>query len=82
MTVAALLGHYRKYGLDNAHSGYRGKEERYTSYKKAREDALLHVARTFLTERAYIQVLEGCGYHGWEAEAAADWRKLHEQEAG
>lgn len=79
VTVDSLLLHYRKYGLDNAHTGYKGKPEKYTNYTNARADSLLHVARTFLTEAAYIQVLEGCGYHGWNKAASEDWRRQHGQ---
>lgn len=80
-TVTNLLAHFRKYGLDNANTGYRGAAETYAGYSTLRADALVHVARTFLTEAAYIQVLEGIGYGRYEDAARADWRALHDAEA-
>ena len=80
VTVAALFVHARKYGLDNSNTGYRGAEERYKGYSTLRTDSLVHVARTFLTEAAYLQLLEGIGYSGYAEAASADWRALHEQD--
>lgn len=77
VTVANLLAHYQRYGLDNSQSGYRGKPGVYNSYKDARADALLQVARSRLTEDAYIQVLEAVGYPQFEDAARDDWRSLH-----
>jgi hypothetical protein len=78
-TVANLLTHFRKFGLDNANTGYKGKAETYAGYSTLRADALVHVARTFLTEDAYVQLLEGIGYGRFEDAARADWRALHEK---
>jgi len=51
----------------------------YKTYAQARKDALVHTARTFLTEPAYVQLLDAVGLHGWEAAAREDWRNLHGQ---
>jgi len=78
VTVESLLTHYRQHGLENSHSGYRGREQRYTTYAAARKDALIHVARTFLSEDAYVHLLEAIKYGQWPDQARADWRGLHE----
>lgn len=77
VTVANLLKHYQKYGLDNSQDGYRGRPGHYSSYAQVRADALVHVARSRLTEEAYIQVLEAVGYLKYEDKAREDWRSLH-----
>jgi len=79
VTVESLLIHYKQYGLENAHSGYKGRPGVYKTYAQARKDALVHTARTFLTEPAYVQLLDAVGLHGWEAAAREDWRNLHGQ---
>ena len=78
VTMANLLAHYRKYGLDNHGTGHRGRDETYATYTKARADALIHVARSRLTEEAYIQVLEAVGYGHMADKARQDWKELHD----
>lgn len=80
VTVDSLVRHYKAHGLENAHAGYKGREKPYTTYSQARKDALVHVARTFLTEDAYVQLLDLVKLGGWEREAREDWRVLHGQE--
>lgn len=77
VTVDSLVRHYKAYGLENAHAGYKGRPAPYKTYKAARRDALVHTARTFLTEDAYVQLLTLVGLDGYEAEARADWQVLH-----
>ncbi len=77
VTVEALMRHFKAYGLDNSHTGYRKAAERYTNYKGLREDSMAHVARSFLTKAAYVMLLEAIGYPGYRAEAEADWDDLH-----
>lgn len=77
VTVEGLLQHFNKYGLDNSHTGYRGKAERYTGYGTLRTDSLVHTARTFLSERAYLHLLEAIGYAGLDKAASIDWRQAH-----
>ena len=78
VTMASLLQHFNAYGLENANQrGYRGKPVRYGNYKALRKDALVHVARTFLMEDAYVQLLDRVGYPEYEDQARADWQVLH-----
>lgn len=78
VTVQNLLDHYNKYGLDNHGTGYKGRDEQYRSYNQLRADALVHVARSRLTEDGYLQVLRLVGYDQYEEQARSDWRELHE----
>jgi len=78
VTVEALVQHFKAFGMENAHAGYKGRPKPYTTYTAARRDALVHVARTFLTESAYLQLLD-LGLGGWEKQAREDWRQLHGQ---
>lgn len=80
VTFEKLMKHYDKFGLDNEHTGWRGAAEVYKNYKKAREDSLIWVARTFLTQRAYLAVLDALNYGHFKDQAAKDWTKLHGEE--
>ena len=67
----------QKHGLENSHeTGYRGKPVRYKSYRQAREDAWVHVARSEFGEETYIQLLSAAGYGQFEAEAREDWKDM------
>ena len=79
-TAQSLMTHYHKFGLDNSHTGYKGKAETYASYKKLREDALVFVAISELSEDAYVQILELIGYGRYESAARADWQELHSEQ--
>lgn len=73
-TYKTLHKHYEKYGLDNHGTGYRGADQRYTSYAKFSADALIEVAFDYLGENAYVQFCEAVGYGNFTEQARADWR--------
>lgn len=79
-TSEGMLKHLERYGLDNAHEkGYRGKPVRYKSYRRLREDAWMHVARSFFGEETYVQLLTAAGYAEYEADARADWKEMRSE---
>jgi len=80
VTMESLLVHVKAHGLESKHQGYKDRELIYKTYAQARKDAVIHTARTYLTEPAYVDFLRTVGYPGWEAQAREDWRKLHGQE--
>ena len=71
-TLDEFVKHFTKYGLDNAHSGYRGKAESYGN-KKLRMDALVLTARHYLGVENYADLVATVGYSKWRDEAIADW---------
>ena len=76
-TVENLMAHFKRYGLDNSHTGYKKAAQTYKGYASLRQDALVHVGRSGLGLEAYLQLLDLIGYGGWAKAATADWAKLH-----
>jgi hypothetical protein len=76
-TVGGLLAHFRQYGLSEK-KGYRGKLQRYGSYKSLAKDPLVEVAFDYIGEDGYVQVIEGIGY-GHFADAAREDYQAHHQ---
>lgn len=71
-SLANLIRHVDKFGLDSKHAGYRGKEKPYTTYKQFAKDSAAEVAYAHLGEDAYVQFVERYGKHAWVDAARAD----------
>ncbi len=80
VTSDGLVKHFQKYGLDNSHSGYKGKAETYSNYKALRQDCLVLVARTYFAEDTYIQILDVIGYGQYAEQGRADWKEMRDEQ--
>jgi len=76
--VENLLRHYNAYGLDNRTNTYRGVVQPYKSYKALSKDALVEVARAYLSEDAYAFLIESIGYGSFKDAARADHAAMRE----
>lgn len=73
VTADKLIKHGLQYGLDNAHTGYRGAEKPYKGYKSLRQDSLIEVARAYLNVENFVRVLAELGYWQWAKQARAEY---------
>lgn len=76
VTSEGLIQHYRRYGLDNAHAGYKNAPATYKSYNTLREDSLVLVARTHMPEDTYAIIIGVVGYPHFEQKARKDWKDI------
>lgn len=76
VTSESLIKHFKRYGLDNAHAGYRNAPAIYKSYKTLREDSLVLVARTYMPEDTYAIIIGVVGYPHFEQKARQDWKDI------
>lgn len=67
-----MCRHVDRFGLDNEHTGYRGKVKTYTTYKSFRNDSAIEVARAFFGPKTYVAFVEKYGELGWAEAALAD----------
>lgn len=78
-TVENLLRHHKAFGLDNRTNTYRGVVQPYKTYKALSTDGLVEVGRAYLSEEAFVFLLGGLGYPGFEEAARTDWAKAREE---
>jgi hypothetical protein len=71
-SLANLIRHVDRYGLDSKHAGYRGREAPYKSYKAFAKDTAAMTAFGYLSEDGYVQFVERYGMSAWADDARAD----------
>ena len=76
VTYDDLLKHARAYGLDNEHTGYRNSKQEYRGYRSLRSDTLLQVARVYLSQEEYVQLVRSLGFGRWAEDARQDYIDL------
>ena len=78
LTYEDLIRHYKKFGLDNSHTGYRHAAQTYGGYKKLAKDALVEVAFDYLNQQEYIKLITAIGYGEYADDAYEDWERGHD----
>lgn len=72
-TLEDFVKHFEKYGLENSHSGYRDKPERYKSFNSLQKDSIVATAVHYLTNENFVALVHAVGYQSFADEAAAWW---------
>jgi hypothetical protein len=73
-----IVKHVKRYGLDNKHTGYRGREKPYKNYKAFAKDSAAKAARDNLSEDGYAQFVELYAPSGSDEAARQDYRAQRE----
>jgi hypothetical protein len=77
-TLANIVKHVKRYGLDNKHTGYRGREKTYKNYKQFAKDSAAKAVRDNCDEKAYAQFTDFYGPPGTVEAAIEDYRAQRE----